>query len=70
MPSTARGMLPQAVMRITGTEGRKILIWRSRCSPSCPVVTREKFISRIISSGEAARTISIASPGDEASRVS
>ena len=41
MPSTARLMLPQAVMRMTGAAGANILILRSSSSPSSPVVDRE-----------------------------
>ena len=42
-------MLPQAVMRITGTSGSRIFICRSSSIPSLPVVAREKFISMIMS---------------------
>ena len=56
-------MLPQAVMRMTGTSGRNIFTCRSRVSPSSPVVERVKFMSISIRSGASARTTSIASRG-------
>ena len=40
-PSTASGMLPQAVMRITGTFGISTFTFISSSRPSCPVVDDE-----------------------------
>ena len=41
MPSTAREMLPQAVMSMTGVDGARILTFRRSSRPSSPVVDRE-----------------------------
>ena len=70
IPCTASWMLPQAVIRMTGTSGRKIFTCFSRVSPSSPVVERVKFISIRISAGASSRTISIASRGPGAVFVS
>ena len=41
MPSTAREMLPQAVMSMTGVDGARIRTFRRSSRPSSPVVDRE-----------------------------
>ena len=62
-PSTASGMLPHAVMSITGTSGRNTFTCRSSVRPSSPDVAREKFMSSITSCGAVDRTVSITSAG-------
>ena len=65
IPSTARGMLPQPVIRITGTSGRSTLRRCSSSSPSSPEVVSEKFMSMTAScrSGRV-RAATNASSGD------
>ena len=70
IPCTASCMLPHAVIRMTGTSGRKMRTWRSSVSPSSPDVLSEKFISIRISSGSVERTTSIASFGPGTASVS
>ena len=65
MPSTARLMLPHAVIRITGTSGRNNFTCLSKVRPSSPVVEREKFMSIKMRRTSSLRTIVIASLGPE-----
>ena len=65
IPCTANGILPHAVMRMTGTSGQKSLTCLRSTSPSSPFVERLKFISIRISCGVTERTVSMASFGPE-----
>ena len=70
MPSTARSMLPHAVMSMTGTSDASTLNRCSSSSPSCPEVNEtEKFISITTRSGRETRSDSSASSGDAAIAV-
>ena len=70
IPCTANGILPHAVINITGTSGQNSLTCLSSISPSSPLVERLKFISIRISCGVTERTVSIASLGPETVRTS
>jgi hypothetical protein len=48
IPSTASGIDPQAVIRITGIDGVAALMSRKSARPSSPDVRREKFMSWMI----------------------
>lgn len=64
MPSTASGMLPHAVISITGVSGWKIRHFFNSSMPSSPVVAREKFMSMSMSCNGVPLTMSSASSGD------
>ena len=62
-------MLAHPVIRMTGVDGAKTLIWRNSVRPSSPVVKREKFMSSSTNCGISRRTSVMASSGFEAVRV-
>ena len=70
IPSTARAMEPQAVIRITGRRGCFARMLRRSARPSWPLVSREKFMScSTRSTGSSSRAASAPS-GSCASRQS
>ncbi len=65
-PSTASGIEPQAVIRITGVSGRISRMRPSSSSPSRPLVSREKFMSWRTRSNRRSRRRASASSGSPA----